>query len=57
MATVSLSFEKNSENETNVERLKNNVELLDVTSEKHSFSDFMSCNFENKNQSKTNYKI
>ena len=28
---VSLSFEENSENDTNVERLNNNLELLDVT--------------------------
>ena len=34
MASVSLSFEENSENETNVERPNNNLELLDVTSEK-----------------------
>ena len=47
MANVSLSFEENSENETNVERLNNNLELLDVTSEIHCFSDFMACNFEN----------
>ena len=47
MANVSLSFEENSENEANVERLNNNLELLDVISEKHSFSDFMPCNFEN----------
>ena len=49
MANVSLSFKENSENETNVERLKNNFELLGVTSEKLSFSDFMSCNVENHN--------
>ena len=47
MASVSLSFEENSKNETNVERQNNNLELLDVTSEKLSFSDFMPCNFEN----------
>ena len=47
MASVSLSFEENSENETNVERQNNNLELLDVTSEKLSFSDFMPCNSEN----------
>ena len=47
MANVSLSFEENSENETNVEKLNNNSELLDVISEKLSFSDFMPSNFEN----------
>ena len=47
MANVSLPFEENSENETNVERLNNNLELLDVISEKLSFSDFMPYNFEN----------
>ena len=47
MANVSLSFEENSENEANVQRPNNNLELLDVTSVKHSFSYFMSCNFEN----------
>ena len=57
MASVSLSFEENSENETNVERPNNNLELLDVTSEKLSFSDFMPCNFENHTFFKNNYKI
>ena len=47
MANVSLSFEENSVNEATVEGLNNHLELLDVTSEKLSFSDFMSCNFEN----------
>ena len=47
MASVSLSFEENSENEANVERQNNNLELLDVTSEKLSFSDFIPCNSEN----------
>ena len=47
MANVSLSFEENIENEANVERLRNNLELLDVTSEKLSFSDLMPSNFEN----------
>ena len=47
MANVSLSFEENSENEADVERLNNNLELLDVISEKLSFSDFMPCIFEN----------
>ena len=47
MANVSLSLEENIEDETNVERLNNNLELLDVASEKLSFSNFMSCNFEN----------
>ena len=47
MANASLSFEENSENEANVERQYNNLELLDVTSEKLSFSHLMSCNFEN----------
>ena len=47
MASVSLSFEENSENDTNVERQNNNLELLDVTSEKLSFSDFMPSNSEN----------
>ena len=47
MANVSLSFQENSENETNVERQNNSLELLNVATEKHSFSDFMSCNFEN----------
>ena len=46
MANVSLSSEENSENKTNVERLRNNLELLDVASEKLSFSDIMSCSFE-----------
>ena len=54
MANVSLSFEENRENETNLERLNNNLELLDVTSEKHCFSDFMSSNFENHIFLKTN---
>ena len=57
MASVSLSFEENSENETNVERQNNNLELLDVTSEKLSFSDFMPCNSENHTFLKNNYKI
>ena len=47
MASVSLSFEENSENETIVERQNNKLELLDVTSEKHSSSDFMPSNYEN----------
>ena len=47
MAIVSLSFEENSENAANAERLNNNLELLNVATEKHSFSNFMSCNFEN----------
>ena len=47
MANVGLSFEENSENETNVERLSNNSEFLDVISEKLSYSDFMPCNFVN----------
>ena len=47
MASVSLSFEENSEKETNVEIQNNNLELLDATSEKISFSDFMPCNSEN----------
>ena len=50
MANVSLSFEENSESETNVERLNNNLELLDVTSEKLIISNFMSCNFEDQLQ-------
>ena len=58
MANASLSFEENSENETNVERPNNNLELLDVSSgKKLSFSYFMSCNFENHTFLKTNYKI
>ena len=57
MASVSLTFEENSENETNVERQNNNLELLDVTSEKLSFSDFMPCNSENHTFLKNNYKI
>ena len=39
-ANVSQSFEENSENETNVERLNNNLKLLDVTSEKLFFFRF-----------------
>ena len=38
---------ENNENETNEERLNNNFQLLDVTSEKFSISDFMLCSFEN----------
>ena len=49
MANVGLSFEEYSEDETNVERLNNNLELLDVTTQIHSYSDFMSCNFETQN--------
>ena len=55
MANVSLSFEENSENESNVEILNNNLELLDVISEKLSFSNLMSCNFENHAFLKKNY--
>ena len=33
MANVSLSFEENNENEANIERLNNNLKLLDVASE------------------------
>ena len=47
MANVSLSFEENSENLPNIERLNNNLKLLDVILEKLSFPDFMSCNVEN----------
>ena len=47
MANESLSFEENSENEMNIDRLSNNYELLDATSDKISFSDLSSCNFEN----------
>ena len=47
MANVSLSFEENSENEANVERLNNNLELPEVTPEKLSFSDVMPCNLQN----------
>ena len=57
MASVRLLFEENSENETNVERQNNNLELFDVTSEKLSFSDFMPCHFENQTFLKNNYKI
>ena len=53
MDNVSLSFEKHGENKTNVERLNNILELLDVTF--FSFSDFMSCNFENHTFLKTIY--
>ena len=49
---VSQSFKEN--NETNVERLNNYLKLLELPSEKHSFSDFMSCNFENHTFLKTN---
>ena len=37
MANVSLSFVENWENETNVERININLELLDVASQKDSF--------------------
>ena len=40
---VSLLFEKNCENETNAERQSNNLEFLDVTTEKLSLSDLMPC--------------
>ena len=42
MDNGNLSFGENSEDGTNAEKLKNNLELLDVTSEELSFSDFMS---------------
>ena len=47
MDYVSPSSEENSENKTNVDRLSNNLESLDVTSKNLSFSDFMSCTFYN----------
>ena len=34
MVNVSLTFEEDSENEANVDRLNNNLELLDVISKK-----------------------
>ena len=40
-------FEENSENEINAQRLSNYLEMLDVTSEKHSFSNFMCRSLEN----------
>ena len=57
MASVSLSFDENSENVTNVERQNNKLELLDVTTEKHSSSDFMPSNSENHIFWQNNYKI
>ena len=44
---LSPSFEENSENETNLDRLNNNLELLNLTSKYHSFSDSMSCTIDN----------
>ena len=57
MASVCLSFEENSENETYVERRNSKLELLDVTSEKLSSSDFMPTNSENHTFLQNNYRI
>ena len=55
MDNVSLSFKENSENETNVERISNNLKWLDVASVRPSFSDFMPCNIGNQTFLKTKY--
>ena len=48
MNNISLSSEESNENEINVERLNEHLDLFDVTSEKLIFSYFMSCNYENQ---------
>ena len=41
MDNASISFEENSESETNVDRPNNDLEMLDVTSDKLSLSDIV----------------